>query len=150
MKGRTRSSVAICAAVCIALSSASSAAAQQAAAVGAAPPAAVPNANAAAPAAVKKAAVPAPKSLATWRGKVIAHLNSHKRTFGNAAGISTVAFSIDRSGRVLTARVVTSSGNSALDQEAVALTQRASPVPVPPSDIAGSPLYLKVPIRFAH
>ena len=79
---------------------------------------------------------------------MIAHLNSAKREFGAADGVSTVAFSIDRSGKVLTAKVLASSGNKTLDQEAVALTQRASPVPAPPADIAGETLYLKVPIRF--
>jgi len=98
--------------------------------------------------AVKKPA-PEPKSLAAWRGKVLAHLNSNKRGVGNGAGTATVAFKIDRSGKVTSTKVVTSSGNKALDAEAVALTQRASPVPPPPEDVAGSSLYLKVPIRFA-
>ncbi len=92
---------------------------------------------------------PAPKSLATWRGKVLAHLNSNKRGVSNGAGTATVAFKIDRSGKVTSAKVVTSSGNKALDAEAVALTQRASPVPPPPADVTGTSLYLKVPIRFA-
>lgn len=92
---------------------------------------------------------PAPKSLAAWRSKVLAHLNSNKRGVSNGAGTATVAFKIDRSGKVTSAQVVTSSGNKALDAEAVALTQRASPVPPPPADVAGSSLYLKVPIRFA-
>ena len=108
----------------------------------AAMPLAAPKADAA------KKPTPTPKSLAAWRGKVIAHLNSRKRGFNAANGTSTVAFSIDRSGKVMSARVLTSSGNAALDQEAVAMTQRASPVPAPPPDIAGSTLYLKVPIRF--
>ncbi len=92
---------------------------------------------------------PAPKSLEAWRGKVLAHLNSSKRGISNGAGMATVAFKIDRSGKVTSAKVVTSSGNKLLDAEAVALTQRASPVPPPPADVAGSSLYLKVPIRFA-
>jgi len=101
----------------------------------------------AAPAAKKPA--PAPKSLAAWRGKVLAHLNGNKRDFGGGSGTATVAFKIDRNGKVTSAQVVTSSGNKALDAEAVALTQRASPVPPPPADVAGPSLYLKVPIRFA-
>jgi protein TonB len=94
---------------------------------------------------------PSPKILAAWRGKVLAHLASHKRAAANSAGgVSTVAFSIDRAGRVLSAQILKSSGNTALDKEAVALTRRASPVPAPPSDLAGSKLYLKVPIQFAR
>lgn len=96
-------------------------------------------------------ATPSPKALAAWRGKVLAHLNAHKRAVTSSpGGVSTVAFSIDRSGRVLSAQIVKSSGSSALDKEAVALTQRASPVPAPPSDFSGSKLYLKVPISFTH
>jgi protein TonB len=96
----------------------------------------------------EKKPAPSPRSLTAWRGKVIAHLNSAKREFGTTDGVSTVAFSIDRSGKVLTAKVLASSGNKTLDQEAVALTQRASPVPAPPADISGETIYLKVPIRF--
>jgi len=91
---------------------------------------------------------PQPKSLVAWRSKVIAHLNSRKSGAAAADGTTTVAFKIDRSGKVVSAQVVTSSGNKGLDAEAVALTQRASPVPAPPADITGATLYLKVPIRF--
>lgn len=114
------------------------------------PPAATAAAAPSAATAAKKAPAPAPKSLATWRGKVIAHLNSRKRDFGGGAGTATVAFKIDRSGKVMSAKVVTSSGNKALDAEAVALTERASPVPPPPNDVPGASLYLKVPVRFTR
>jgi protein TonB len=104
----------------------------------------------AAASAPEKKAAPVPKSLTAWRGKVLAHLNSRKREFGSGAGTATVAFKIDRSGEVASAKVVTSSGNKALDAEAVALTQRASPVPPPPADVPGTSLYLKVPVRFGR
>lgn len=110
-----------------------------------------PAVKSAAPAAkegAKKMVAPAPKSLGPWRSKVIAHLNSRKRGVAGGAGIATVAFKIDRSGKVMSAQVVNSSGNKVLDGEAVALTQRASPVPPPPADVTGAALYLKVPIRF--
>jgi protein TonB len=109
--------------------------------------AAVPAPQPPAAAAAKKAP-PSPKVLAAWRGKVLTHLNSRKREFGGADGTATVAFKIDRSGKVMSAQLVSTSGNKALDAEAVAMTQRASPVPAPPADIAGDTLYLKVPIRF--
>ena len=110
-------------------------------------------AKSAAPAAkdaAKKGAAQAPKSLGPWRSNVIAHLNSRKRGVAGGAGIVTVAFKIDRSGKVMSAQVVNSSGNKALDGEAIALTRRASPVPPPPADVAGAVLYLKVPIRFSR
>lgn len=97
----------------------------------------------------KQPTVAESKSVAVWRGQVMAHLNGQKRNFtGGAAGTSTVAFSIDRTGKVLSARLITSSGNVALDREAVTLAQRASPLPVPPESLTGPTLNLTVPIRF--
>lgn len=90
-------------------------------------------------------------STATWRGSVIAHLNRRKRHPGGAArGTATVAFTIDRSGRVLSARLVRSSGSATLDQEAVALARRASPVPAPPANIGRASVTLAVPVRFSR
>jgi protein TonB len=61
-----------------------------------------------------------------------------------------VAFTIDRSGRVLSARLIRSSGSSALDQEAVSLARRASPVPPPPPNIGRASITLTVPVRFSR
>lgn len=97
----------------------------------------------------KKAAA-APKSLAPWRQKLLAHINGHKRGFSGGAGTVAVAFKIDRSGKVLSTQVVKSSGNKALDAEAMALTKRASPMPPPPADVTGKTLMLRVPIRFMN
>jgi protein TonB len=89
-------------------------------------------------------------SPASWRGALMPHLNRHKRFPSGAAGtgIVTVAFTIDRSGRVLSARLIRGSGDAVLDSEAVALPRRASPVPAPPSNIGGGSVTLAVPIRF--
>jgi len=89
-------------------------------------------------------------SIATWRGSVMAHLNRHKRYPGGGGGTSSVAFTIDRSGRVLSARLIRSSGSAALDREAVALARRASPVPAPPANMSGSSVVLTVPVRFSR
>lgn len=90
-------------------------------------------------------------SVATWRGAVMAHLNRHKRyPGGGAGGTSSVAFTIDRSGHVLSARLIGSSGSAVLDQEAVALARRASPLPAPPGNIGGANIVLTVPIRFSR
>ncbi|MBS0237153.1 MAG: energy transducer TonB [Proteobacteria bacterium] len=87
-------------------------------------------------------------SVATWRGMVMAHLERFKRYPGGGGGTSSVAFTIDRAGRVLSARLIRSSGSSTLDQEAAALPRRASPVPPPPANIAGGTVVLTVPVRF--
>lgn len=90
------------------------------------------------------------QSMASWRGMVVAKINRHKRhPGGSAGGTSSVAFTIDRSGRVLSARLIRSSGSKALDAEAVALARRASPVP-PPPNVGGSSIVLAVPIRFSR
>jgi TonB family protein len=62
---------------------------------------------------------------------LLAHLNRYKRYPSGAAstGTASVAFTIARSGQVLSARLIGSSGNPALDAEAVSLPRRASPVP---------------------
>ncbi len=90
-------------------------------------------------------------SISSWRGSVIAHLDRHKRSPGGGArGTSSVAFTINRSGSVISARLIRSSGNKNLDQEAVALARRASPVPKPPANIKGGSIVLSVPIRFSR
>jgi protein TonB len=91
-------------------------------------------------------------SPASWKGALMAHLNRYKRFPPGAAGagVATVAFTIDRSGRVLSARLVRSAGDSALDTEAASLPRRASPVPAPPPNIGGGSITLAVPIRFSR
>ncbi|UZF93663.1 energy transducer TonB family protein [Bosea sp. NBC_00550] len=105
--------------------------------------------RAAAPASGASSASPA--ANASWRGSLIAHLNRFKR-FPNGASPGTVqvAFSIDRGGRVLSARLVHGSGDAALDEEAVSMVRRASPVPAPPDGIGGSSIALAVPVRFSR
>jgi periplasmic protein TonB len=89
-------------------------------------------------------------SPATWKSELMAHLNRYKRYPGGASstGTASVAFTIARSGQVLTAHLIGSSGNPALDAEAVSLPRRASPVPAPPSEFGGAVLTLTVPIHF--
>lgn len=113
----------------------------------AAPP---PSSRASAPQAASQGTSETPLvSTASWRGTLIAHLNRYKRFPGGAdPGTVQVAFSIDRGGRVLSARLAGSSGNAALDEEAVAMIRRASPVPAPPDGVGGSVLALAVPVRF--
>lgn len=117
-----------------------------------APPAApAPRADrAAAPA--PGAASASPAATANWRGTLIAHLNRYKRFPGGASpGVVQVSFSIDRSGRVTSARLLSGSGDAALDEEAVAMIRRASPVPAPPDGMGGGgALALAVPIRFTR
>jgi periplasmic protein TonB len=63
-------------------------------------------------------------------------------------GIATVAFTIDRQGRLLTSRIVQSSGSATLDQETLAMLVRAQPMPAPPTNIPDNKLSFIVPVRF--
>ena len=91
-------------------------------------------------------------SRASWRSALMAHLNRFKRFPPGAGGtgVATVAFTINRSGRVLSARLMRSSGDAALDTEAASLPRRASPVLAPPPNIGGGSITLAVPIRFSR
>jgi protein TonB len=88
-----------------------------------------------------------------WKSQVVGMLERNKRYPSDARnrreqGVTQLAFSIDRQGRVVASRIVTSSGSSSLDKEALELAQRAQPFPPPPPELAGAQISLTVPIRF--
>jgi protein TonB len=88
-------------------------------------------------------------SPATWKSSVNAHLNRHKGGSPNgAAGTVVVAFVVNRSGGVVSSRLVRSSGDPRMDAKAVSTPRSASPVPAPPPDVEGSALTLTVLIRY--
>ncbi|WP_029353922.1 TonB family protein [Bosea sp. 117] len=91
-------------------------------------------------------------SPANWRSRLMAHLNRHKRypSGEDGRGRARVAFTIDRSGRVLSARLAGGSGNARFDDEAVAMVRRASPMPAPPPDIPGGSFSFTVPVDFTQ
>jgi protein TonB len=62
-----------------------------------------------------------------------------------AAGVAVVSFSFDATGQVTSAALAQSSGDAALDADAVAAVRRASPLPPPPE---GAPRAYTVPIRY--
>ncbi|BAV65359.1 TonB family domain-containing protein [Sphingobium cloacae] len=89
----------------------------------------------------------------TWEGQVLAALNAAKRypleaKRNRQQGMPWVRFTIDRDGRVRSARIARSSGFDALDREAEALPLRASPLPKPPESVKGDRIELTVPIEF--
>ena len=59
-----------------------------------------------------------------------------------------VRFSMDRSGQLMASQVARSSGFTLLDEEAIELLKRASPLPRAPVGMPGETLELIVPIRF--
>nr|WP_321459471.1 TonB family protein [uncultured Cohaesibacter sp.] len=65
-------------------------------------------------------------------------------------GSGVVRIVIDRSGRVLTATLVKSAGDRALDDEIRRLPLRASPAPKPPEEFSGARHSLTLPVRFSR
>lgn len=63
-------------------------------------------------------------------------------------GIAMIYFVVDRQGEVLTYRLEQSSGYKLLDEEVLAMIERAQPLPKMPDSIAQSSLELIVPVQF--
>lgn len=89
----------------------------------------------------------------SWQKAVTLHLNKHKKYPSDARkhgeeGVANVSFSIDRSGKVIAARLDKSSGSELLDKEAVEVLSRASPFPQPPSDVTDFTISFALPIQF--
>ncbi len=110
-----------------------------------------PKAKPAARASVASRAAKAPSiSPARWQSRLSAWLNRHKRYPRGAKsrgeeGVVSVSFAINEAGVVLSARISRSSGNSELDQAALDMLHRASPVPPPPPGVSGK---IAVPVQF--
>lgn len=93
------------------------------------------------------------QAVLSWQKSLHLHLSRHKRYPGEARnrriqGVVTVGFSIDREGRVMSTRIVRGSGSSLLDNEALEMLARASPLPAPPHDAQAGALNLSLPIQF--
>jgi protein TonB len=93
------------------------------------------------------------QAVLSWQKALHLHLSKHKRYPGEARnrgiqGVVTVNFTIDRTGRVTQARIVKGSGSSVLDDEALELLQRASPLPPPPDDTPDNALSFTQPFQF--
>ncbi len=78
-----------------------------------------------------------------WRGMLVS-CKASPATPGEAH----VAFVIDPSGNVLSARIAVSSGRPAVDQLALEAARRASPVPAPPAAIAKVRMPITMPLLF--
>jgi periplasmic protein TonB len=123
----------------------------QEASVAAAPPTATVTAALPAAPAPGEVARPNPAVIVSWQRKLIAHLERFKRypSEARAEGVTNIAFQIDRQGRILSSRILHSSGSLVLDQEALAMIKRAEPLPAPPDDILDTQLSFTIPIRYA-
>lgn len=89
-----------------------------------------------------------------YYGQLASWLNRHKRYPARARhqseqGTVKIQFTIDRNGRLLSHRIVSSSGHGLLDQEAEAMLERASPMPAIPAALNRSRLTVTLPIHFS-
>jgi periplasmic protein TonB len=88
-----------------------------------------------------------------WESELVAHIERFKRYLTEARargqqGLTRVAFTIDRDGRLRASRILQTSGSPELDQESLAMLTRAQPMPKPPSQVQTSELSFVVPVRF--
>src|SRR5262245_7752523 len=95
----------------------------------------------------------AAEAQANWHKALMAHINRYKRYPADARahrieGVVGVEFTIDGSGQIGSARVAKSSGSAVLDEEALALLRRASPLPSPPQAASPEGFRLVLPIHF--
>jgi protein TonB len=96
---------------------------------------------------------PSAAQIASWHRKIALQVERHKGYPASARarhemGIAELAFTLDRNGKVVTSRVVRSSGFAALDQETIDTVRRAQPFPPPPENMPGETFDFTVPIRF--
>jgi protein TonB len=87
----------------------------------------------------------------TWQRALLAHLNKYKRYPGDRSQKKAdivVKLQLDRTGRVVSASVDTSSGDSTFDAAALAMIHRANPVPAPPPVVADDGLTFMLPVNF--
>jgi periplasmic protein TonB len=100
------------------------------------------------------AATSAASARLTWQAQLLAWLEKYKRyprvaQEQHQQGVVYLRFAIDRQGKVLSSQINKSSGYELLDDEVLALVQRAQPVPSPPPEVSGDRIELLVPVAFS-
>jgi periplasmic protein TonB len=88
-----------------------------------------------------------------YNALVFGHLQRFKRypaAAHGASGTVVVRFALGRTGEVIDAEVTKSSGNSVLDQEALAILRRANPFPPFPVAKPGAQDVYIAPVNFSH
>jgi protein TonB len=96
---------------------------------------------------------PSAAQIASWHRRIAQQVERHKGYPPSArarheTGTAQLAFTLDRSGKVLASRIVRTSGFAALDQETIDTVRRAQPFPSPPPNMPGERFDFTVPIRF--
>ncbi len=87
----------------------------------------------------------------TWEKELALHMDRHKRYPPNGKRRNVeviVSFTIDRLGHVLSATVVSGTGDPAFNAAAIKMVQRSDPVPPPPPAVADEGLTFTLPVIF--
>jgi protein TonB len=95
-----------------------------------------------------------PNALNAYAAKIRAKLNRYKKYPPAAAankigGVTTMVFTVNREGQVISSRMSKGSGQPMLDEEAMALVKRCSPFPPIPPELTQATITLTVPISFS-
>jgi periplasmic protein TonB len=92
-------------------------------------------------------------AIGAWKSQIARQLESKKRYPAAARsrreeGNVLIVFRLDRQGRLVSSRIVRSSGSATLDKAGLALVSHAQPFPPPPPAAFGKPIIL--PIRYHY
>jgi len=90
------------------------------------------------------------KITANWGRKISAYLELHKRFPPGKIKAAKVGvnFVLNRQGKVVSADVEKSSGDTAYDAAAILMIQRSDPVPPAPADLAGAEFAFSLDVNF--
>jgi TonB family protein len=91
------------------------------------------------------------RARVTWQKELLAHLDKFKRYPTERSQKSAeilITMTLDRTGHVVSANISRGSGDDAFDHAALAIVERASPVPPPPPLIADEGLDFSLPVIF--
>lgn len=93
-------------------------------------------------------------AAASYRSLLASHLQRFKQYPSGARanreeGVASLNFTVTRNGRVTSSRLARSSGHASLDQETMALIQRAQPLPSFPAEMREASMNFTVPFSYA-
>jgi periplasmic protein TonB len=94
---------------------------------------------------------PAGDAVSEWKRQLFVHLSGHQRFPPEACdhgGTAVVTFTLDRSGKLVSADLGRTSGVQPLDREALAMIKGAQPYPRPPPETSDDQLKVAVELKF--
>jgi protein TonB len=92
-------------------------------------------------------------TIARWRNELLSHIDRYKRWPAadrghHMHGVVTLEFTVHRTGQIVVSRVLNSSGFAVLDDAAMSMLQRASPLPIPPPQASDATLHFALPVNY--